>query len=115
MQLQTVPDTAEQKLRPAPPGIDPAETTIPTRPRGTLGMNRPIDDLTDFIAGRAVIVALYSMGDSRESNEATWRQYQTEVKFSDLGAAAKKLKAAGIDWREIGDHTDILEAAEDLD
>ena len=71
-------------------------------------------DFDDKRSGRYVLIELYAMGDSPESRRAAWQQFQGEVNMAKLGKMARALRDAGIDWRNIGDHTEIISQAETI-
>ncbi|MBI5794376.1 hypothetical protein HZA87_04855 [Candidatus Uhrbacteria bacterium] len=66
------------------------------------------------MAGRQVCITLYAMSAKREARERAWRSRENKVSMVDLGRAAKALELASVNWRELENHEDILEAAETL-
>jgi hypothetical protein len=64
----------------------------------------------DHIAGRQACIELFTRGDSRKEREHAWRSRQATVNMARLGAAAKALEEAGINWRELAGHEEIFEA-----
>jgi hypothetical protein len=69
----------------------------------------------DHLAGRAVCIALYAKGDSRESRERAWqKQFHDGTDLAVLGRAAKALENGGYDWRKLTTVKGVLAAAEHL-
>lgn len=65
---------------------------------------------TDEIAGRHVCIKLYAKNDTRVARRAAWELRKSQVNMVRLGAAAKALEDANINWRKLGGHEKILEA-----
>lgn len=71
--------------------------------------------LSDYYAGRKVCIVLCAISDTREHRERAWKCAQAlGVNLGQVGRAAKMLERLNINWRELKELEDVLQAAHDV-